>query len=775
MSILIVLVLLVVCVVAVAPFVEPVDQAITRIALHLFREPADKWAPRREERIPLLQSVHSTATYTVYTARTILFSLVAGVLSFVLTGLVAHAGFSFVVAHREQIKARLPEQMHIIVDPNPDLGMLSNLGGSGSLPVGLPSKVGIPVPGVVLDVARTAVSVLPRSVRTALFNGGDSEGATPGTIPNEIEILIVFPEIELVPNALTKLSPIQLLLLAIVALTVGTATAVTVYLLRWYDLKDKADNREVLIDESLARTIAFIYALSRSDMLYPEIFRTVGENRHAFGESAEEIGVIVKEMDLFGTDIITSVKQTARWTPSEQFSDFLENFANVLQSGQNVTDYLSDQYEQYQEERVANQEQLLELFTALGEGYVAVLVAGPLFLITIISIFGILSGGMLKIVQLIVYLWIPVSNAGFIYYVGSIGQPLSTYQAPINTSVERRGIAVRESSDPGAEAVPDGGTATKAAAESLRRLELYNQIRQIRWALKRPVETITQRPVVLLYVTVPLALASIVVRWWAGGIPGVRTVDDWLIQATLFVAGTFAVVQEIHTRRLRAIERAIPDFLDSLASTNEAGMTFTESLRRIDQGDFGVLDDEFERLIADIELGGRTEQTLNRFSQRIGSPTITRIVALITNALRASGHIGPVIRIAADEARQDRLLKKQRRQEMFMYVIIVYISFLVFLGIAVALNTVLVPAIPSADQLGNLGSAGGSFGVNIAVEGGGEVNKGSYMLALFHGAVIQAVLSGLVAGKMSAGDIKSGAKHVTIMLALAYGIFLLFG
>jgi flagellar protein FlaJ len=224
-------------------------------------------------------------------------------------------------------------------------------------------------------------------------------------------------------------------------------------------------------------------------------------------------------------------------------------------------------------------------------------------------------------------------------------------------------------------------------------------------------------------------------------------------------------------------------------------MTFTEALRRTDRSDLGALDDEVSKLLADVDWGARTERALLRFSRRLQSSTISRVVALITNAMNASGNIGPVIRIAADESREDSRLRKQRRQEMFMYVIIIYLSFFVFMGIAVALQQILIPAMPTPEQLTGIGAgvvpedagsgagagglggaaAGASGGFDLPIDPISEAKRAQYTTVMYHAMMVQALVSGLVAGKMGEGSVMDGAKHVTVMLIIAYAVFLYFG
>ena len=692
---------------------DTADRVTTRIALAVFREAVETRGRYRERRVEYLQSIHATTTYPVYASKTLLYSVIAG--------------------------------------------------ASGGL-------VGVWVFWQLLVVLAGNDAVL-------------SAGSLSETL---VALLVVAP-----------------LLLLVLGIGAAVLTAVLTYYVRWWDVESQTERREALIDESVARTIAFIYALSRSGMVYPEIMRTVADNSRSFGESAEEVGVVVKDMDLFGADLVSALERIAQRTPSEQFSDFADNFANVLQSGRNVSGYLREQYDQYQEERISNQERLLELFTALGEGYVAALVAGPLFLLTVLLIFGILTGGLLNVLRGMVYVMIPLANVGFVLYLDSISESLTAYSIPLTRDIPSRDLNVRRAESVGEAGRTDGGVPSGGSGETGRtdgglgagieremneiRLAARIRFKKLSGRIFDPIETVVSRPTTLLYVAVPVVLVVTAVRLWPlveSGSLTPTTVDDVIVQSALVLVAGFAVVQEFHTRRLERIEKAIPDLLDRLASTNEAGMTFTAALQRIDRSDLGALDEEVSKLLADIKWGARTERALYRFSARIQSSTVSRIVALITNAMNASGNIGPVIRIAADEAREDQRLMKKRRQEMFMYVLIIYISFFVFLGIGLALQLVLIPAIPGAEELGTIGSdiapGGGGSGAapgagaaeNLPIDPVSEAQRDKYTLVLYHAAMIQAMCSGLVAGKMGSGSVKDGAKHVAIMLAIAYAVFL---
>jgi flagellar protein FlaJ len=128
--------------------------------------------------------------------------------------------------------------------------------------------------------------------------------------------------------------------------------------------------------------------------------------------------------------------------------------------------------------------------------------------------------------------------------------------------------------------------------------------------------------------------------------------------------------------------------------------------------------------------------------------------------------VSPSIRIAVDQAHSDRQLKRKRRQEMLTYLVVIYVSSLVFVVVIAAIDMVLIPNLPDTSGLPE--TDGASF--HQISNQGTEV----YRLTFFHAALVQSTLSWLVGGQMGNGSIKDGAKHATVMLAITYAVFQLF-
>jgi len=572
------------------------------------------------------------------------------------------------------------------------------------------------------------------------------------------------------------LTPTQTLYVLIAGgIASGVLSALLTYLVRWEQPKNRADVRARNIDAGMARTIAFTYALSRGGMAFPDVLRVLARNQAIYGDAAKEVGVAVREMDLFGRDMISALRHMSRRTPSETFRTFSENLGSVLQSGQSLSSFLYEQYERHHEEAAERQADLLERLATVAEAYVTVFVAAVLFLMTILLVFGLTTTDTLWLLQLMAYLVIPLANVGFIVYLDLKLQSLGIADFGVTDVLDRHETTTFGKPTAAADRreVTDGGVAPADEANRLR-LGFYDRVQSVRELLRSPVESLVWNPRYVLYITVPVAVLVLALRLPAAlqaSTVNVRIADDYVIQAALLILGPFALARWVYARRLARIEAATPDLLERLASLNEAGMTVVESLRRVRGSDLGVLTPEMDRIWADISMGANVDDALVRFGRRVRTASVTRVVTLLTNAMHASGELGPVFRIAATQARADLRLKRRRQQQMLTYLVVIYVAFLVFLIIIVAVQEVLVPSLPSSvptppssNRLGVDASQFARFG---------RVDKAAYTLVFFHTALIQAVLTGFVGGQLGEGSLRDGAKHAAVLLGVAYVAFIL--
>ncbi len=164
-----------------------------------------------------------------------------------------------------------------------------------------------------------------------------------------------------------------------------------------------------------------------------------------------------------------------------------------------------------------------------------------------------------------------------------------------------------------------------------------------------------------------------------------------------------------------------------------------------------------------MSSGDDLQTALRRLEARVGTRSISRVVTLLTESMNATGTLATTLRIAARQAAADRRLERERRQAMLEYMVVVYVSFLVFLFIIGVLAGYLLPNLPTE-------SAELAAGSDIS-ELGGLSDGDAYTTLFYHAALVQGSFSGVIAGQLSTGDVRAGAKHAAIMIGLAVVLF----
>jgi len=149
----------------------------------------------------------------------------------------------------------------------------------------------------------------------------------------------------------------------------------------------------------------------------------------------------------------------------------------------------------------------------------------------------------------------------------------------------------------------------------------------------------------------------------------------------------------LHSRikkRRAAIQRQLPEVLDLLSVSVEAGLGFDAALQRISDRAKGELIDELTATYREISLGRPRSEALRNFEQRCGLEEIKSFVGAIIQAEQLGISLKNVLKSQAQQMRQ---LKKQRIEEKAMKTPVKIIFPLVFFVFPVLFIILLGPAI----------------------------------------------------------------------------------
>jgi len=513
--------------------------------------------------------------------------------------------------------------------------------------------------------------------------------------------------------------------------------------------------RKGAINRNLPSAVTFMYALSRSGMNIIELFRALSASRYTYGEVSREVEMILRDMDYFGNDLRTALHNISELTPSDKFQDLMYNLLTVIDSGGDIPSYFRDKSEQYAQSAKYEQKGFLETLALIAESYVTAFVAGPLFIIIMGVMMSVMGSDTMLSLYAIVYMVIPVGSLMFVFMIG-IMTPGASGEPPLlpTRNLLPDEIELPPGDDPEFDKF-------KSFVKSRKTLAFKK-------TLKDPLKSIKEKPTNILLITGPIALIILTTSVFSAlQAPNfIDFIDDRIVYAIYIIIVPLAFFHEIKNFKSRRIQKQIPDFLKKLASTNETGMSLRDSIALMARSKIGHLSKDVRTIWKDIDWGLDINTSLARFSNRIRTHTVVRAVTLITKANESSGDVGEVLLVAARDASFEQEMQKERSVNMLIYVMIIYISFMVFVGVVYVISTTFLTEMANAaDQMAASGMQGGGFMQ--------EFDLNVFNRLFFHAAVIQGVCSGLIAGVMGEGSLLSGLKHSTIMLTVGYLLFTL--
>ncbi|ELY78310.1 type II secretion system F family protein [Natrinema pallidum] len=509
---------------------------------------------------------------------------------------------------------------------------------------------------------------------------------------------------------------------------------------------------------NLPYAITFMYALSSGGMNVIEVCRRLGNSEAVYGEVANEFDLVVREIDLFGNDLLQALDNVRMLTPSDDFRRFLDDLLGVLDSGGDLETFLEAESEAALEDALEEQSSFIETLGMLSEVFVVAFVAAPLFLIVVLMVVSFLGAETVGLIAGLVYVVFPLSMGGFLLLVDVLSRP---YQEPTAS------LAVADERTVDLEQVVDDP-----------RFLAYQRSKRetgIRAFLADPLRAITRRPVRSLGVTVPAALAVAGLAIRTGLVEPtaaaflaapLRTTVGLAVVPLVTATAPLTLLHERERRRMTVITERFPDVLSILASANRMGVDIVDAFDLVTRWASGTLAAELRRVRNDVAWNHDLTRALLGFADRLNVPQLTRTMTLVAEGSRSSGDLHGLLEIAATNTRAQAKLARERRREVGSYVAIVVIGFLVYLLVIVMVSASYLT--PIAEVAAETDPAAASGPVSL-----GAIPVDTYELLFLHSALIQGFGSGLIAGKLAENDILSGLKYGLALIALTVIAFFL--
>ena len=232
--------------------------------------------------------------------------------------------------------------------------------------------------------------------------------------------------------------------------------------------------------------------------------------------------------------------------------------------------------------------------------------------------------------------------------------------------------------------------------------------------------------------------------------------------------------------RVNAKEEKFPDFLRDLAEYWKGGLSMNVAVQTLANSEYGPLNPEVKKMANQLSWGVAFGDVILLFADSVGTPLVKRAISLIAEANKAGGKISDILVTAANDSREIKFLEGERKRAISSYIAVIWVSYMVFLGVIVVLGKVFIPAIASSNSEGDGEGDDAAEGDDEEGESGGAelgnmtiraIDPLFFLMVFYYGVTLQAVGNGVMAGLMATGRFSSGMKHAGMMIVLALFAF----
>jgi archaellum biogenesis protein FlaJ (TadC family) len=229
---------------------------------------------------------------------------------------------------------------------------------------------------------------------------------------------------------------------------------------------------------------------------------------------------------------------------------------------------------------------------------------------------------------------------------------------------------------------------------------------------------------------------------------------------------------QMEKRRLLRYETAFSQLLFEIADAMRGGINPAKAIVEIAGTDAGAFKKQLTIAAKNIKTGRPFEEVLLTIAKPTKSMVINRYTSLIGEAAKIGGEIAIVIHRAAKDMDDLIKVKQERKRQMMIQIVTIYISFFVML-IIVYLLIDMYPKFADIDL-----SVIFNFNLNAADQAAAATVKKMSFVELkrrfFHLTMINSIGSGLVIGKIVEGKMKFGLIHSLVMVTISILVFVLF-
>jgi len=147
------------------------------------------------------------------------------------------------------------------------------------------------------------------------------------------------------------------------------------------------------IEANLPFALTHMAAISESGAPPLTIFKILSQFKE-YGELSKEAGELTRNVEVFGMDEISALKQSIVKSPSSELKDVLEGMITTIQSGGSLKSYLMEESGKAMFEYTVKREKYNQILSTYADIYTALLIAAPMIFIVLLAALNIMGGGL---------------------------------------------------------------------------------------------------------------------------------------------------------------------------------------------------------------------------------------------------------------------------------------------------------------------------------------------------------------------------------------------
>ncbi|MEM3069151.1 MAG: type II secretion system F family protein [Nitrososphaerales archaeon] len=211
-----------------------------------------------------------------------------------------------------------------------------------------------------------------------------------------------------------------------------------------------------------------------------------------------------------------------------------------------------------------------------------------------------------------------------------------------------------------------------------------------------------------------------------------------------------AIVHYRDASHRKSVENMLPSFLRDVAEIRKTGLAPEKCIEQLANRRYGGLTKYVETMSAQLSWGVPLRKVMIDFSRSVRSWLVRAVAFLLLEVVDVGGGTVKMFGSLADFSQKMSEIEKEKRVTLRPYIFIPY-----FGAVMVVATTIMMIYFVTMPLTGSFAGSYVAMDLKLAVE------------VLLSGAILEAWIMGLVAGKMGEGSVAAGFKHAGALVVIS--------